>query len=334
MICARSGPEALHRSAKDRGSIVAILHTHRRGLLLLERARVHLAEGRVVHADAEGDSPVSRSWNIPSLNSAAVILGQGCSITKPAARRLAEDGVLLAFAGTDGTPLICASQDYRPSAALQAWIAVWADPAWRLRAALHLQRARIDAITRSWAALAPVGFTGNPTQALKAYAAALERVRDITELTGHEGACTRSLYVEAAKATGITWSGRVHQDASDRPNHFLDHGNYLAYGLGGTAIWARGIPPSLPVVHGRSNAGGLVFDLADVVKDALILPTAFLCAADRSLKGSAVRQRIVAALYDATWLDPNGAVGLLFRVLDELITFASGGAASAAAGAP
>jgi CRISPR-associated protein Cas1 len=108
----------------------------------------------------------------------------------------------------------------------------------------------------------------------------------------------------------------------------------LAYGLGGTAIWARGIPPSLPVVHGRSNAGGLVFDLADVVKDALILPTAFLCAADRSLKGSAVRQRIVAALYDATWLDPNGAVGLLFRVLDELITFASGGAASAAAGAP
>jgi CRISPR-associated protein Cas1 len=313
---------------------VAILHTHRRGLMLLERARVHLAEGRVVHADAEGDAPVSRSWNIPSLNSAAVILGQGCSISQPAARRLADDGVLLAFAGTSGTPLICASQDYRPSAALQAWIVAWPDPAWRLRAALHLQRARIEAIRLSWAALASAGFKASPAAALNSYEAALDRVRDVSELTAHEGVCTRSLYVEAARATGITWNGRVHQDASDRPNHFLDHGNYLAYGLGGTAIWARGIPPSLPVVHGRSNAGGLVFDLADVVKDALILPTAFQCAADLSLKGAAVRQRIVTALYDATWLDPNGAVGLLFRVLEELIASTDGRATIGAAGNP
>jgi CRISP-associated protein Cas1 len=169
---------------------------------------------------------------------------------------------------------------------------------------------------------------------LDAYAAALGRVRDIAELTGHEGGLTRSLYIEAAQASGITWNGRVHQDASDRPNHFLDHGNYLAYGLAGTAIWARGIPPSLPVVHGRSSAGGLVFDLADVVKDALVLPTAFQCAADLSLKGQAVRQRIVAALYDATWLDPNGAVGLLFRVLNELVTSANEGATHGAADQP
>jgi CRISPR-associated protein Cas1 len=299
---------------------MAILHTHRRGLMLLERARVHLAEGRTVHAEAEGDAPVSRSWNIPSLNTSAVILGQGSSITQPAARKLAEDGVLIAFAGTEGTPLICASQSYRPAAGLQAWIMRWPDPAWRLKAAKHLQRARVGTIRASWAAFVKEGFLATPDGALDPYEAAIESAQDVISLTGHEGACTRRLYGEAARAAGIDWSGRVHQDAPDRANRYLDHGNYLAYGLAGIALWAAGIPPSLPVVHGRSNGGGLVFDLADVVKDAVVLPEAFRCAAERNLQASSVRQRIVERLYGATELDPNGCVGLLFRVLDELVS--------------
>lgn len=304
---------------------MAILQTHRRGLMLLERARVHLAEGRVVHAEAEGDAPVARSWNIPSLNTSAIILGQGCSITQPAARRLAEDGVLLAFAGTDGTPLVCASQNYRPPEALQAWIARWPDPAWRLKAAKHLQRARIAAIRVSWSALAAEGFQGSPDPVISVYERVLPAARSVEALTGHEGVCTKGLYIEAARATRVKWSGRMHGEQGDKANRYLDHGNYLAYGLAGIALWAKGIPPSLPVVHGRSNAGGLVFDLADVVKDALVLPTAFQCAAESGLKGAEVRRRIVSRLYGATYLDGNGCVGLLFKVLDELVALAPGG---------
>ena len=64
----------------------------------------------------------------------------------------------------------------------------------------------------------------------------------------------------------------------DLANRFLDHGNYLAYGLGATATWAIGLPHGLAVMHGKTRRGGLVFDAADVIKDALVLPQAFISA--------------------------------------------------------
>ncbi|MFT8597661.1 type I-F CRISPR-associated endonuclease Cas1f [Acetobacter orientalis] len=64
----------------------------------------------------------------------------------------------------------------------------------------------------------------------------------------------------------------------DPANRFLDHGNYLAYGLGATTAWVLGLPHGLAVLHGKTRRGGLVFDIADLVKDATILPQAFLSA--------------------------------------------------------
>jgi CRISP-associated protein Cas1 len=65
---------------------------------------------------------------------------------------------------------------------------------------------------------------------------------------------------------------------TDPANNFLDHGNYLAYGLGATAAWVLGLPHGLAVLHGKTRRGGLVFDIADLVKDAVILPQAFVSA--------------------------------------------------------
>jgi CRISPR-associated protein Cas1 len=39
-----------------------------------------------------------------------------------------------------------------------------------------------------------------------------------------------------------------------------------------------GLPHGLAVLHGKTRRGGLVFDAADLVKDAVILPQAFLSA--------------------------------------------------------
>ena len=52
----------------------------------------------------------------------------------------------------------------------------------------------------------------------------------------------------------------------------------MAYGLGATACWVLGLPHGLAVLHGKTRRGGLVFDVADLVKDAAILPQAFLSA--------------------------------------------------------
>ena len=42
---------------------------------------------------------------------------------------------------------------------------------------------------------------------------------------------------------------------SDPANRFLDHGNYLAYGLGATAAWVLGLPHGLAVLHGKTRRG-------------------------------------------------------------------------------
>jgi CRISPR-associated protein Cas1 len=39
-----------------------------------------------------------------------------------------------------------------------------------------------------------------------------------------------------------------------------------------------GLPHGLAVLHGKTRRGGLVFDVADLVKDAHILPQAFVSA--------------------------------------------------------
>ena len=62
----------------------------------------------------------------------------------------------------------------------------------------------------------------------------------------------------------------------------MNHGNYLAYGLAASTLWVLGIPHGFAVMHGKTRRGALVFDVADLVKDAMVLPMAFICAAEKS----------------------------------------------------
>jgi CRISPR-associated protein Cas1 len=83
---------------------------------------------------------------------------------------------------------------------------------------------------------------------------------------------------------------------------FRSHGNYLAYGLGATAAWVLGLPHGLAVLHGKTRRGGLVFDIADLVKDALVLPQAFI-SAQRGDDEQAFRQACIERFTQAEALD-------------------------------
>jgi len=90
---------------------------------------------------------------------------------------------------------------------------------------------------------------------------------------------TKALFKLAVDTVGYGDFTRAKRGTgTDAANRFLDHGNYLAYGLGATATWVLGLPHGLAVLHGKTRRGGLVFDAADLVKDATILPQAFLSA--------------------------------------------------------
>lgn len=108
---------------------------------------------------------------------------------------------------------------------------------------------------------------------------ALATAPDVTALLTDEAQLTKTLFKLAVDATRYGEFTRAKRGSgTDAANRFLDHGNYLAYGLGATATWVLGLPHGLAVLHGKTRRGGLVFDAADLVKDAAILPQAFLSA--------------------------------------------------------
>ncbi|WP_428309628.1 type I-F CRISPR-associated endonuclease Cas1f [Hydrocarboniphaga sp.] len=273
----------------------SILHSKRAHIYYLEHCRVLVNGGRVEYLTDEGRQ--SLYWNIPIANTTTVLLGTGTSITQAAMRELARAGVLVGFCGGGGTPLFSANEvdievawlspqsEYRPTEYLQAWVRFWFDDALRLKAAKAIQLARLERIAGYWPrsrALMDAGFEVRADELrnlVDAAAKAVAGAPDTESLLLGEARLTRSLFRLAARTTAYGDFTRAKRGSGTDPaNRFLDHGNYLAYGLAATATWVLGLPHGLAVLHGKTRRGGLVFDVADLVKDAVILPQAFISA--------------------------------------------------------
>lgn len=295
-----------------------ILHSKRANIYYLEHCRVLVNGGRVEYVTDAGKR--SLYWNIPIANTTSILLGTGTSLTQAAMRELAKAGVLVGFCGGGGTPLFAANEvdvevawltpqsEYRPTEYLQAWVSFWFDDGLRLKAAVALQKFRLKFLREQWrrSELREAGFQVD----LKVLDAALDeagRSMENAESTMHllteEARLTKTLFKFAVDAVGYGEFVRVKRGQGlDPANRFLDHGNYLAYGLGATACWVLGLPHGLAVLHGKTRRGGLVFDAADLVKDAIILPQAFLSAM-RGDEEQAFRRQCIEALTRSESLD-------------------------------
>ncbi|MGY4659967.1 CRISPR-associated protein Cas1 [Pseudomonas chlororaphis] len=296
-----------------------ILHSKRANIYYLQHCRVLVNGGRVEYVTDAGKQ--SLYWNIPIANTTTVLLGTGTSITQAAMRELARAGVLVGFCGGGGTPLFSANEmdievawfspqsEYRPTEYLQRWVAFWFDDRLRLEAAKAFQRLRLEHIRWHWrdrGAFAKAGFQIAPAlldNALTQSLNALNAAPDHTFLLTEEARLTKRLFKLAAEATQYGDFVRAKRGGgSDPANRFLDHGNYLAYGLAATATWVLGLPHGLAVLHGKTRRGGLVFDVADLVKDGLILPQAFISAI-RGDDEQAFRQACIENLTRSEALD-------------------------------
>ena len=273
-----------------------ILHSKRANIYYLEHCRILVNSGRVEYVTDEGKR--SLYWNIPIANTTTVLLGTGTSVTQAAMRELAKAGVMVGFCGGGGTPLFSANEfeqevawfapqsEYRPTQYLQHWVRFWFDDALRLNAAKALQTARLRYLLQHWTAhtRAREAVFSVPLERLNTLVtqstAAVATAPDVMHLLALEGRLTKQLYQLAAHATRAgEFTRSARGESRDPANAFLDHGNYLAYGLGATATWVLGLPAALAVLHGKTRRGGLVFDAADLVKDAIVLPQAFISAA-------------------------------------------------------
>lgn len=266
-----------------------ILSSKRANIYYLEMCRVMQKDGRVLYL-TEGEKQ-RQYWNIPIANTTVILLGTGTSITQAAVRMLASAGVLLGFCGGGATPLFsgteiewfCPQSEYWPTQYVQGWLSFWFDKAKRLAAAKRMQRARCDFLEHVWSKdrdLQDAGFYADDDEvelALRGFRHGIEQASDTPQLLSAEAHFAKELYHYAADRTD-TASFVRDTAGTDDANSFLNHGNYLAYGLAASALWVLGIPHGFALMHGKTRRGALVFDIADLVKDTLVLPWAFICA--------------------------------------------------------
>ncbi|KTD22843.1 type I-F CRISPR-associated endonuclease Cas1f [Legionella londiniensis] len=289
----------------------AILHSKRANIYYLEKCRIMQKDGRVLYlTEAKNEN---QYWNIPIANTTCLLLGTGTSITQAAMRMLAQAGVLVGFCGGGGTPLLMANEvewltpqsEYRPTEYMQGWVKFWFDEQKRLYAAKQFQLSRIEYLRVHWKKsrdLAAEGFNSNDLQQeLLSCELKIKKAKEVSKLMQNEAELTKQLYRYAASRTQYGKFIR-EREAMDKANIFLNHGNYLAYGLAATTLWVLGIPHGFAVMHGKTRRGALVFDVADLIKDALILPWAFICAKENSSEQE-FRQQCLQAFIDHKALD-------------------------------
>ena len=238
-----------------------ILHSKRANIYYLEHCRVLVNGGRVEYVTDQGQQ--SLYWNIPIANTSCILLGTGTSLTQAAVRELSRAGVMIGFCGGGRTPLFSSTEsefacqffspqsEYRATEYLQSWCQFWFDDKQLTTLLNDAEKQFQDAAT---------------SQALLAA----------------EGRISKRLYGMANQLTLQDDNFKREQGSRgkhyDPANQFLDHGNYLAYGLGATACWVLGLPHGLAILHGKTRRGGLVFDAADIIKDGIVLPQAFISA--------------------------------------------------------
>jgi len=301
-----------------------ILHSKRANLYYLEQCKIVVNGGRVEYVTERDNA--SLYWNIPIANTTCLLLGTGTSVTQAAIRELAKAGVMVGFCGGGGTPLFSANEtelacqffspqsEYRATAYLQQWCQFWFDDARRLAAARQLQTTRLQLILTYWHQYRwSVDKIAPALEALiTAFSQQFEAAKDSQALLAAEGRFSQQLYRLANQLTlQDNKFKRTHATRGvtyDPANQFLDHGNYLAYGLGATACWVLGLPHGLSVLHGKTRRGGLVFDAADIIKDSIILPQAFLSA----LQGDTEKE------FRQTCIDNFIQFAVLDRMIDTL----------------
>lgn len=265
-----------------------ILHSKRANIYYLEKCLVMQKDGRVVYLTQEKNE--NRYWNIPIANTTVILLGTGTSLTQAAMRLLCSAGVLIGFCGGGSTPLFAGAEvewlnpqsEYRPTEYVQGWLSFWFDSEKRLAVAKKFQHRRCEFLQRTWAKdreLQENNFYCDDMEverALNNFSRKIDSDKTTTNLLTDEAAFTKQLYKYAAERVDIEDFSRQHENAKGA-NIFLNHGNYLAYGLAACTLWVLGIPHGFAVMHGKTRRGALVFDVADLIKDAIVLPWAFIC---------------------------------------------------------
>lgn len=231
-----------------------VLPKFRDGLsyLYVEHCRIDQEARAIAIHDASGRVPV------PCANLALLMLGPGTSITHAAISVLSDHGCLVAWCGEEGVRFYAVGMgETRSAFNFLHQTRMWADESLRMRVVRNLYQLR---------------FTDK-----------LDPELTLQQIRGMEGIRVRGSYAKAALEAGVRWSGRNYcrdqWDSADPVNRALSTANACLYGISHAAIVSAGFSPALGFIH-VGKMLSFVYDIADLYKTEVAIPTAFRAAAE------------------------------------------------------
>jgi CRISPR-associated protein Cas1 len=245
----------------------------RLSFLYLERCVINRVDNAITITDMRG------TVHVPAATLSVLLLGPGTKVTHRAMDLIGDSGTSVCWVGERGVRYYAHGRPLTHSSRLLIAQA----------ALVSNTRSRIDV-------------------ARKMYAMRFEN-EDVSKMTmqqlrGREGARIRSVYRKLAKKTGVKWDGRIYDvddyEAGDPVNKALSAANACLYGVAHSVIVAVGCSPGLGFIH-TGHERSFVYDIADLYKAELTIPTAFEVAAGCGEKddiGALTRRAVRDAIND------------------------------------
>lgn len=207
---------------------------------------------------------------IPTANLSVLMLGPGTSITHAAVNILARTGCTILWLGQDATRFYAqGTGETRKAYRLLHQASLVVDPEKRTQVVINMYRHRFN-----------YELPGNLS---------------LPQIRGKEGVRVRQAYATASKKYGVQWNGRKYKRGSwgstDPINRALSAANALLNGICHAAIVSGGYSPGLGFIHSGKQLS-FVYDIADLYKAELTIPTAFAIVAESQDK---VESRVRAA---------------------------------------
>ena len=237
-------------------------HADRHGLLWLSKGALTVEAGSLRFKRREpagADSSLAEGeYGIPFQSLSMILLGPGSSVSHDALRLMARHGTALIAVGDDGVRCYTAPP-LRPdtSEIARRQMQAWADAeGGRLAIARKMYEIRLG-----------------------------EKLpeTDIAALRGIEGARMRRTYGNLARQFGISWHGRrydrANPTAADIPNQAINHSSTAVTAAAVIAVTANGSIPQLGFIN-EDSGEAFALDIADLVRDSVLLPAAFKSARD------------------------------------------------------
>lgn len=210
---------------------------------------------------------------IPAASLGVLLLGPGTTVSHAAMRQLANNGCSVAWVGEEMVRFYAnGTGETRSSSNFLRQVQIWS----------HLE-ARLEVVRRLYRMRFPEKLPENLT---------------MEQLRGREGVRVRETYATWSRLTGVPWSGRSYQrgqwDQANPINRALSSGAACLYGVAHAAIISAGYNPALGFIHTGKQLS-FVFDIADLYKAQLLVPTAFRAVAESDQN---IEQRIRHTLRD------------------------------------